>query len=190
MKNTLILLFFSIAIVVAIANTGSVYAQNQTQNQTSASNPQNDTMATITDKPNTIIANQTTIPAEQTTVTVNQTTNSIDQNQLQPLGNQTLTAQTGNLSNLENETTVQATGPATTTIANKTTVPFNQTTMGMDNMTNSQSQSSSQQQQQQSSNQTGGGPSSQQQQSPPQNQSKGPLEQLGESVNKMIGGGG
>ena len=79
MKNTLILLFFSIAIVVATANTGSIYAQNQTQNQTSASNPQNDTMATITDKPNTIIANQTTIPAEQTTVTVNQTTNSIDQ---------------------------------------------------------------------------------------------------------------
>ena len=84
---------------------------------------------------------------------------------------------------------VQATGPATTTIANKTTVPFNQTTMGMGNMTNSQSQISPQQQQS-SSNQTGGGSSSQQQQSPPQNQSKGPLEQLGESVNKMIGGGG
>ena len=60
--------------------------------------------------------------------------------------------------------------------------------MGIDNMTNSQSQSSSQQQQ--SSNQTGGGPSSQEKQLPPQNQSKGPLEQLGESVNKMIGGGG
>ena len=188
--------------VISMNSINSVNAQNQTsasnaQNQTSASNAQNETMATITDKPQTTIANLTTIPAEQTTVTVNQTTNPIDQSQLQPIGNQTITSQTGNLSNLENKTLVQATGPATTTIANKTTVPFNQTTMGMDNMTNSQSQpSSQQQQQQQSGNQTGGGLSTQQpqqqqeQQSPPQNQSKGPLEQLGESVNKMIGGGG
>jgi uncharacterized protein (UPF0333 family) len=188
--------------VISMNSINSVNAQNQTsasnaQNQTSASNAQNETMATITDKPQTTIANQTTIPAEQTTVTVNQTTNPIDQSQLQPIGNQTITSQTGNLSNLENKTLVQATGPATTTIANKTTVPFNQTTMGMDNMTNSQSQpSSQQQQQQQSGNQTGSGLSTQQpqqqqeQQSPPQNQSKGPLEQLGESVNKMIGGGG
>lgn len=97
---------------------------------------QNETMATITDKPQTTIVNQTTIPAEQTTVTVNQTTNPMDQSQIQPLGNQTLTQQLGNLSNLENKTIIQPTGPATTTIANKTTVPFNQTTMGMDNMTN------------------------------------------------------
>jgi hypothetical protein len=193
----------SINSVNAQNQTSASNAQNQTsasnaQNQTSASNAQNETMATITDKPQTTIANLTTIPAEQTTVTVNQTTNPIDQSQLQPIGNQTITSQTGNLSNLENKTLVQATGPATTTIANKTTVPFNQTTMGMDNMTNSQSQPSSQQQQQQqqSGNQTGGGLSTQQpqqqqeQQSPPQNQSKGPLEQLGESVNKMIGGGG
>ncbi len=183
--------------VISMNSINSVNAQNQTsasnaQNQTSTSNAQNQTMATITDKPQTTIANLTSIPAEQTTVTVNQTTNPIDQSQLQPIDNQTITSQTGNLSNLENKTLVQATGPATTTIANKTTVPFNQTTMGMDNMTNSQSQPSSQQQQQpqQSGNQTGGGSSTQQQQSPPQNQSKGPLEQLGESVNKMIGGGG
>ncbi|HEX5185716.1 MAG TPA: hypothetical protein VFV86_02405, partial [Nitrososphaeraceae archaeon] len=69
-------------------------------------------------------------------VTVNQTTKPIDQSQIQPLGNQTLTQQPGNLSNLENKTLIQPTGPATTTIANKTTVPFNQTTIGMDNMTN------------------------------------------------------
>ena len=185
-------------VIVPVISMNSINSVNA-QNQTSASNAQNDTMATITDKPQTTIANLTSIPAEQTTVTVNQTTNPIDQSQLQPIGNQTITSQTGNLSNLENKTLVQATGPATTTIANKTTVPFNQTTMGMDNMTNSQSQPSSQQQQQQqqqSGNQTGGGLSTQQpqqqqeQQSPPQNQSKGPLEQLGESVNKMIGGGG
>lgn len=93
-------------------------------------------MATITDKPQTTIANQTTIPAEQTTVTVTQTTKPIDQSQFQPLVNQTLTQQPGNLSNLENKTIIQPTGPATTIIANETTVPFNQTTMGMDNMTN------------------------------------------------------
>ncbi len=64
-------------------------------------------------------------PAEQTTVTVNQTINPMDQSQLQPLRNQTIISQTGNLSNIENKTVVQATDPVTTTIAKKTTVPFN-----------------------------------------------------------------
>ena len=134
MKNTFIILVCTAALFFTLAYTGSAYAQNQ--NQTSAPNSQNDTMATITDKPQTTIANQTTVPAEQTTVTVNQTTKPMDQSQIQPLGNQTLTQQPGNLSNLENKTLVQPTGPAITTIANKTTVPFNQTTTGMGNMTN------------------------------------------------------
>ena len=108
---------------VSMNSVNNVNAQNQ--NQTSAPNSQNETMATITDNPQTTIANQTTIPAEQTTVTVNQTTKPMDQSQIQPLGNQTITSQTGNLSDIENKTIVQATGPATTTIANKTTVPFN-----------------------------------------------------------------
>jgi len=133
MKNTFIILVCTAALLFTLAYTGTVYAQNQ--NQTNATS-QNETMATITEKPQTTIANQTTIPAEQTTVTVNQTTKPIDQSQIQPLGNQTLTQQPGNLSNLENKTLIQPTGPATTTIANKTTVPFNQTTIGMDNMTN------------------------------------------------------
>jgi hypothetical protein len=51
------------------------------------------------------------------------------------LEKQTITPETGNLSNIENKTMVQATGPAVTTIANKTTVPFNQTTIGTDNTT-------------------------------------------------------
>ena len=143
MKNTLIILVCTAALFFTLAYTGSAYAQNQ--NQTSAPNSQNDTMATITDKPQTTIANQTTVPAEQTTVTVNQTTKPMDQSQIQPIGNQTITSQTGNLSDIENKTVVQATGPATTTIANKTTVPFNQTTIDMDNVTNSQSQVSPQQ---------------------------------------------
>ena len=108
MNNTFILLLCSVALFFTLAYTGSVYAQNP--NQTAASS-QNETMATLTDKPQTTIANQTTVPAEQTTVTVNQTTKPMDQSQIQPLGNQTLTQQTGNLSNLENKTILQPTGP-------------------------------------------------------------------------------
>lgn len=93
-------------------------------------------MATISDSPQTIIANQTTVPAVQTTVTVNQSSEPIqNQSHLQPLEEQKITPETGNLSNIENKTMVQATGPAVTTIANKTTVPFNQTTIGTDNTT-------------------------------------------------------
>src|SRR5688572_25374023 len=128
--------------VFAISAYGALaHAQNQTQNQS---------MATVTDKPQTIIANQTTIPAQQTIVTVNQTSEPIgNQSQLQPLQNQTITSQTGNLSNIENKTMIQATGPATTIIANKTTIPFNQTTIDTSNITDSQSQSANQQQPQQ-----------------------------------------
>jgi archaellum component FlaF (FlaF/FlaG flagellin family) len=136
MKNSFISLVCAAALffTFTLAYTGSVYAQNQ--NQTSASNAQNETMATITDKPQTTIANQTTIPAEQTTVTVNQITQPMDQSQIQQLGNQTFTQQLGNLSNLENKTLLQPTGPATTIIVNKTTVPFNQTIIEMGNTTN------------------------------------------------------
>jgi archaellum component FlaF (FlaF/FlaG flagellin family) len=136
MKNSFISLVCAAALffTFTLAYTGSVYAQNQ--NQTSASNAQNETMATITDKPQTTVANQTTIPAEQTTVTVNQITQPMDQSQIQQLGNQTFTQQLGNLSNLENKTLLQPTGPATTIIVNKTTVPFNQTIIEMGNTTN------------------------------------------------------
>ena len=187
MISSSILILCVIALFVSLAYTGSVYAQNQTQNQTSPqSASQNETMATVTDKPQTLIANQTTVPAEQTTVTVNQTSEPVQgQSQIQPLGNQTITSETGDLSNIENKTMVQSTGPATTVIANKTTVPFNQTTIGMDNMTNSQTPSSGQVQSQQQQNQSG----QPQQQPQQQNQSKGPIEQIGESINKMIGGG-
>jgi len=139
MKSTYIFLL-SFAFLISSLSIGSVIAQNQSQsqNQSSAMMPENQTMATISDSPQTIIANQTTVPAEQTTVTVNQTTEPIqDQSQLQPLENQTITSESGNLSSIENKTMVQATGPASTTIANKTTVPFNQTTIGTDNNTSS-----------------------------------------------------
>ena|SRR5687768_17374339 len=136
MKNSFISLVCAATLffTFTLAYTGSVYAQNQ--NQTSASNAQNETIATITDQPQTTIANQTTIPAEQTTITVNQITQPMDQSQIQQLGNQTFTQQLGNLSNLENKTLLQPTGPATTIIVNKTTVPFNQTIIEMGNTTN------------------------------------------------------
>ena len=118
MIRSSILTLCAIAFFASLVFTGVVYAQNQnqTQNQTSSqAASQNETMATVTDKPQTVIANQTTVPAEQTTVTVNQTTEPIkDQSQLQPLQNQTISSQTGNLSNIENKTMVQPTGPATT----------------------------------------------------------------------------
>ena len=137
MKNAFIFLIFA-ALLIPSVSVGSAIAQNQSQsqNQSSATLPENQTMATVSDSPQTIIANQTTVPAVQTTVTVNQTSEPIlNQSQLQPLEKLKITPETGNLSNMENKTMVQATGPAVTTIANKTTVPFNQTTIGTDNTT-------------------------------------------------------
>jgi hypothetical protein len=137
MKNTFIFLIFAAMLLSSVVSIGSAIAQNQTQNQSSSEAiPKNQTMATIAGSPQTIIANQTTVPAEQTTVTVNETSQPVQgQSQIQPLGNQTITSESGDLSNIENKTMVQATGPASTTIANKTTVPFNQTTIGADNST-------------------------------------------------------
>lgn len=186
------------AVLFASAYIGAVHAQNQSENQS---------MATVTDKPQTLIANQTTVPAKQTTVTVNQTTNPIyGQSQIEPLQNQTLTPQPGNLSNLENKTMIQATGPATTIIANKTSVPFNQTTIGVGTVADSQSQTSnmsqqpaSQQQQNESqpssqaltSNQSNSSNQTEPQSQPQsqQNESKGPLQEIRDSLNKMITGG-
>jgi hypothetical protein len=192
---TITLIIISFALILAYTNSGLMaYAQNQSssnasltgtnqtsQNQTSAAitgqaetNLINQTSAAITGQAETNLINQTTVPAKQTTVTVNQTTNPVKgQDQLQPLENQTIQQQTPKLTGFENKTMVQATGPATTSIVNQTTVPYNQTTIETGNYTNSQ-------QPQQQQNQTG--PSQQ------QNQSKGPLEQLGESVGNLIGG--
>ena len=139
MKNTFIFLIFAALLISYVVSVGSAIAQNQNQSQnqsSSAAIPENQTMATISGSPQTIIANQTTVPAEQTTVTVNQTSEPVkDQSQIQPLENQKITSETGDLANIENKTMVKATGPADTTIANKTTVPFNQTTIGADNST-------------------------------------------------------
>ena len=137
MKNAFISLIFAALLISSVVSVGSAIAQNQNQSQnqsSSAAIPENQTMATISGSPQTIIANQTTVPAEQTTVTVNQTSEPVKgQSQIQPLENQKITSETGDLANIQNKTMVKATGPADTTIANKTTVPFNQTTIGADN---------------------------------------------------------
>jgi len=75
---------------------------------------------------------------------------------------------------------VKATGPATTTIVNQTTVPFNQTTLGTGDPNTSQQSGVGNQ-----TNQT----SQQSQQSGVGNQTnQGPLEKLGESFSNLVGG--
>ena len=103
----------------------------------------NQTRAEITGKPETTIINKTTIPAQQTTVTVNKTTSSLDQSALQPLQNQTMAQAPVDLSAFKNKTILQPTGEAQTTMLNKTTVPFEQTTVGGINQTQTQQQGTS-----------------------------------------------
>ena len=102
--------------------------------------PQNQTSATVTGKAQTATINKTNIPAEQTTVKVNKTTKPVEgQANLKPLANQTM-QQAPSISGIQNKSIVQATGPATTKIVNKTTVPYNQTIIGTENNTKSQQQ--------------------------------------------------
>ena len=122
---------------------GIAYAQN---NQTSSSNQ---TTAKVTGTPQSTILNKTTIPAQQTTVKVNETTKPVGQQSLKPLQNltqQQQQQQPSSLSGIQNKTMVVPTGKATTTLVNKTTVPFNQTMV--------KSGSANQTQQQQPSNVT------------------------------------
>jgi hypothetical protein len=183
---------FAIMVFAILGNSfqNTVLAQSNS-NDTSG----NQTRAEITGGPETTIINKTTIPAQQTTVTVNETTSSIDQSALQPLENQTLGDVPVDLSNIENKTVLQPTGEAQTTMLNKTTVPFEQTTVeginqtegqqqgGQGNQTATQQGQSGQGQQQggqgnQTATQQGQSGQGQQQ----GNQSSGPLEQLGEAI--------
>ena len=69
------------------------------------------------------------------------------------------------LSAFKNKTVLQPTGEAQTTMVNKTTVPFEQTTVEGMNHTQGQQQSGQQQQKQKQGN-----------------QSSGPLEKIGETI--------
>jgi hypothetical protein len=92
-------------------------------------NATNQTTAKTTGQPETTVLNKTTIPAQQTRVTVNETSKpTMTNGTLQPLENLTNQTQAPpSLSGIENKTMVTPTGNATTTVVNKTTVPFNQT---------------------------------------------------------------
>src|SRR5215208_3142094 len=174
---------FAIMVLAIIGNSfQNISLAQSNSNETSV----NQTRAEITGKPETTIINKTTIPAQQTTVTVNETTSSRNQSALQPLQNQTLGEAPVDLSAIKNKTVLQPTGEAQTTMVNKTTVPFEQTTVEGINQTQAQQQQGNQTetQEQQQGNQTEtqeqqqGGQSQQQQ----NNKSSGPLEKIGETL--------
>jgi hypothetical protein len=128
---------FAIMVLAIIGNSiqNTVVAQSNSNDSSG-----NQTRAEITGKPETTIINKTTIPAQQTTVTVNKTTSSLDQSALQPLQNQTMAQAPVDFSAFKNKTILQPTGEAQTTMLNKTTVPFEQTTVGGINQTQTQQQ--------------------------------------------------
>src|ERR671921_1128400 len=157
--NHAVILATTLAVLLSLASltnslSSTAFAQGNQTSPTAASSSSNQTGAQVTGQPETTVLNETTIPAQQTNVTVNQTAEPISPQALQPLENLTESQSAANLSGFENKTMVTPTGPATTTLVNKTTVPFNQTMVGVGEA----NQTTGQQ------NQTGGGQQAQQQQ--------------------------
>jgi hypothetical protein len=193
--TTLLVLLAFASLAIPLGSTA--FAQgNQTTSAPSTPSSPNQTGAQVTGQPETTVLNKTTIPAQQTNVTVNQTTEPVSPQALQPLENLTQSQSAANLSGIENKTMVTPVGNATTTIVNKTTVPFNQTIVSAGET----NQSTGQQQQQQTSNATssqqsasgaggeGGGSTEQEnQQNNTQGQGNDPLSQVGESIGKIFG---
>ena len=115
-----VLSFILILAPYGLTNNNASFAQTP--------NATNQTTANMTGQPETTILNKTTIPAQKTTVTVNQTSEPTTNQTLQPLENlMNQTQPPPSLSGIQNKTMVTPTGNATTTVVNKTTVPFNQT---------------------------------------------------------------
>src|ERR687890_2068719 len=156
--NHAVILATTLAVLLSLTSlttlSSSAFAQGNQTTATTASSSSNQTGAQVTGQPETTVLNETTIPAQQTNVTVNQTAEPVSPQALQPLENLTQSQSAANLSGFENKTMVTPTGPASTTLVNKTTVPFNQTMVsaGEANQTTGQQ------------NQTGGGQQAQQQQ--------------------------
>src|SRR5215204_5781254 len=172
--NHAVILATTLAVLLSLASltnslSPTAFAQgNQTTATTASSSSSNQTGAQVTGQPETTVLNETTIPAQQTNVTVNQTAEPVSPQALQPLENLTQSQSAANLSGFENKTMVTPTGPASTTLVNKTTVPFNQTmvgageanqTTGQQNQTGGGQQEQQQQQQQQANNATSSQPS-------------------------------
>jgi hypothetical protein len=137
----------TICLIAALSFVLFLTQSGLTSNASFAQTPNatNQTTAKTTGQPETTVLNKTTIPAQQTTVTVNQTSEPIMTNQtLQPLENLTNQTQAPpSLSGIQNKTMVTPTGNATTTVVNKTTVPFNQTMVtGGSNQSQEQQQTS------------------------------------------------
>src|SRR5215203_5735650 len=167
--NHAVILSTTLAVLLSLASltnslSPTAFAQgNQTTATTasSSSSSSNQTGAQVTGQPETTVLNETTIPAQQTNVTVNQTAEPVSPQALQPLENLTQSQSAANLSGFENKTMVTPTGPATTTLVNKTTVPFNQTMVGAgeaNQTTGQQNQTGGGQQKQQANNATSSQP--------------------------------
>src|SRR5918994_2687454 len=156
--NHAVILATTLAVLLSLISlttlSSTAFAQGNQTTAPTASSSSNQTGAQVTGQPETTVLNETTIPAQQTNVTVNQTAESVSPQALQPLENLTQSQSAANLSGFENKTMVTPTGPASTTLVNKTTVPFNQTMVGAGEA----NQTTGQQ------NQTGGGQQAQQQQ--------------------------
>src|SRR5215208_3421534 len=169
--NHAVILATTLAVLLSLASltnslSSTAFAQgNQTTGTTaSSSSSSNQTGAQVTGQPETTVLNETTIPAQQTNVTVNQTAEPVGPQALQPLENLTQSQSAANLSGFENKTMVTPTGKATTTLVNKTTVPFNQTIVGAgeaNQTTGQQNQTGGGQQEQQQQQQSGNATSSQ-----------------------------
>jgi hypothetical protein len=182
--TTLLVLLAFASLTISLGSTA--YAQgNQT---TSTPSSPNQTGAQVTGQPETTVLNKTTIPAQQTNVTVNQTTEPVSPQALQPLENLTQSQTAANLSGIENKTMVTPTGNATTTIVNKTTVPFNQTMVsaGEANQTTGQQQASNATSSPQQAG-AGGGGGQENQQNNTQGGGNDPLSQMGESLGNIFG---
>ena len=156
--NHAVILATTLAVLLSLTSlttlSSTAFAQGNQTTAPTASSSSNQTGAQVTGQPETTVLNETTIPAQQTNVTVNQTAEPVSPQALQPLENLTESQSAANLSGFENKTMVTPTGPASTTLVNKTTVPFNQTMVGAGEA----NQTTGQQ------NQTGGGQQEQQQQ--------------------------
>src|SRR5829696_137729 len=202
--NHAVILATTLAVLLSLASltnslSPTAFAQgNQTTATTaSSSSSSNQTGAQVTGQPETTVLNETTIPAQQTNVTVNQTAEPVSPQALQPLENLTQSQSAANLSGFENKTMVTPTGPSSTTLVNKTTVPFNQTmvsageanqTTGQQNQTGGGQQA--QQQQQQAGNATSSQPSASGAGGGGANQTQQQQQQAGNATSQPAAGGG
>jgi hypothetical protein len=135
-SNARLIVILALSVSLFLAAIGTTQLSSAQTNKTAQGNQ---TTAAVAGKANATIVNKTTVPAEQKTVTVNQTTKPVGPGGLKPLENQTVKQgqqqPAANISSVKNQTTLVPTGQATSTIVNKTTVPFNQTTVTTGNET-------------------------------------------------------